>query len=135
MQSVIGSGQKRILNTDRKFFFLYRNPIPLLNLHECLASSSEARHSLDSPDSKGTSTLTVRRELEGIELQSTRPTRKPLASAFNRKKWLIFAKQHKDWTDEQWENVMWCDESIFSQFQNNGHTMVRREPHEAMDPS
>ncbi|GBN63728.1 hypothetical protein AVEN_114070-1 [Araneus ventricosus] len=35
-------------------------------------------------------------------------------------------------TVELWGNVMWSDESRFCLFQNDGHTMVRRETHEAM---
>ncbi|GBM96726.1 Transposable element Tcb1 transposase [Araneus ventricosus] len=77
----------------------------------------------------------MRRELKGWELNSCRPTRKPVVSAINRKKRLHFAKQHKDWTVVEWGNIMWSDESRFSLFQNNGCSKIRREPHEAMGPS
>ncbi|GBL85901.1 Transposable element Tcb1 transposase [Araneus ventricosus] len=84
---------------------------------------------------KGTSTRTMQREFKGMELNSCGPTRKPLVSAINFKKRLQFAKQHKNWTVEQWGNVTWSYESRFSLFHNDGCTRVRQEPHEAMDPS
>ncbi|GBO06955.1 Transposable element Tcb1 transposase [Araneus ventricosus] len=69
-----------------------------------------------------------------MKLNSCRRTRK-LVSVINRQKRLQYAKQHKDWTVELLGNVMWSDEPRFSLFQNGGLTRVRREPHEAMDPS
>ncbi|GBN77863.1 hypothetical protein AVEN_86917-1 [Araneus ventricosus] len=77
----------------------------------------------------------MRLELKGMELNSCRPTRKPLVSAINHKKRLQFVKQHKDWTVEQWGNVMWSDESRIGLFQNDGLNGIRREPYEAMDLS
>ncbi|GBN77042.1 hypothetical protein AVEN_208728-1 [Araneus ventricosus] len=84
---------------------------------------------------RSVSTHVMRQELKGMALNSWRPTRKPFVSVINCEKRLQFAKQHKDWTVEQWGNVMWFDESRFSLSQNDGCTRVRREPHKAMDPS
>ncbi|GBM12664.1 hypothetical protein AVEN_46151-1 [Araneus ventricosus] len=84
---------------------------------------------------RGTLIRTIRRKLKGMEPNSCRPTRKPFVSAINREKRLQFAKQHKDWTAEQWGNVMWSDDSRFSLFQNDGRTKIRREPLEETDPS
>lgn len=38
---------------------------------------------------------------------------KPLLTKKMMKKRLIFAKEHKDWTKEQWSKVMFSDESSF----------------------
>jgi transposase len=84
---------------------------------------------------KKISARTMRRELKEMGLRSCAATRKPLVSKANLKKRLQFAKDHKDWTVEQWKRVMWSDESRFTLFQNDGRVRVRREPHEALDPS
>jgi len=58
-------------------------------------------------ESKSISTRAVRRELKGLGLNSCVALRKPLISEANRKKRLQFAREHKDWTLEQWKKVMW----------------------------
>ncbi len=69
------------------------------------------------------------------ELNSCVALRKPLISEANRKKRLQFAREHKDWTLEQWKKVMWSDESRFTLFQSDGRIRVRREANEVMHPS
>jgi hypothetical protein len=81
------------------------------------------------------STRTVRCELKEMGMRSCVATRKPLVSTANRRKRLQFAMEHKDWTIEQWEHVMWSDESRFTLFQNDGRVRLMRQPHDAMDPS
>ncbi|KAK1786370.1 hypothetical protein P4O66_017607 [Electrophorus voltai] len=61
--------------------------------------------------------------------------RKPLAREANRQKQLQFAREHKDWTLEQWKKVMWSNESSFTLFQSDGRIRVRREAAEVMHPS
>ncbi|GBN71532.1 hypothetical protein AVEN_219221-1 [Araneus ventricosus] len=84
---------------------------------------------------RGISTCTNRRELKRMEQNNCASTRKPLLSAINRRKILEFAKKRQDLTVKQWGNFRWTDEARFSLFQNNGHTRVQRELHEALDPS
>ena len=84
-------------------------------------------------ESKSICTRTMRRELKGLGLNSC--VRKPLISEANRKKRLQFAREHKDWTLEQWTKVMWSDESRFTLFQRDGRIRVRREADEVMPPS
>ena len=61
--------------------------------------------------------------------------RKPLNSEANWKKRLQFAREHKDWTLEQWKKVMWSNESRFTLFQSDGCIRVRREGNKVMHPS
>ena len=84
---------------------------------------------------KKVSQRTVRRELKKMNLGKRNPIRKPLVSAANRKKRLLFAREHQNWTVEDWKNVMWSDESRFNLFQNDGRVKVWRQPHEALDSS
>ena len=84
---------------------------------------------------KKVSPRTIRRELKNMHLRKCKSTKKLLVSATNRKKRLEFARNHRNWTVEQWKKVVWSDESRFTLFQNDGRVRVWREPHEAMDPS
>ncbi len=68
-------------------------------------------------------------------LNSCVALRKPLISEANRKKRLQFAREHKDWTLEQWKKVIRSDESRFTLFQSDGRIRVRREANEVMHPS
>lgn len=43
-----------------------------------------------------------------------------------KKKRFQFARDHKDWTLEQWKQVMWSDESRFTLFQSDGCKNINR---------
>ena len=75
------------------------------------------------------------RELQGLGLNSRVALGKPLISDANRIKRLKFAREHKDWTLDQWKKVMWSDESRLTLFQSDGSIRVRREADEVMHPS
>ena len=79
-----------------------------------------------SEDPKKVSPRTVRRELKKMHLSKCKSTRESLVSS---------AKEHKNWTVEDWKRVMWSDESRFTLFQNDGRVRVWQEPHEALDPA
>ena len=60
---------------------------------------------------------TVRRRLlVDFNLPSRRPAKKSLLSAKNIRDRIQFCKLHKNWTQEQWKNVLFSDESTFSQY-------------------
>jgi hypothetical protein len=61
--------------------------------------------------------------------------RVPLLSAKNKKLLLHWAKEQKHWTQENWKNIAWSDESRFLLFHTDGRTRVWRKPHEHMHPS
>lgn len=50
---------------------------------------------------------------EGGQFESYWAVRKPYVSLKNRKKRVIWCKQHVNWTQEQWPRVLWSDESPF----------------------
>jgi hypothetical protein len=57
--------------------------------------------------------------------------RKPFVSEKNRIKRLTWARERKEWTNE-WESVIWSDESKFGLFRGNKRLAWRR-PHEKYD--
>lgn len=54
---------------------------------------------------------TVRRRLCELNLGGYKARHKPRLSPQQKKKRLLWAKSHRDWTIENWANVMWTDES------------------------
>ncbi|GFW01320.1 hypothetical protein TNCV_5029731 [Trichonephila clavipes] len=48
------------------------------------------------------------------------PVRKPLLFALNKDVHLQFVKESSDWIIEDWEKVMWSDESLFQQHHVDG---------------
>src|SRR5215469_10985849 len=63
---------------------------------------------------RNVSDRTVRHRLQNdLNMPSRAAARKPLLNDRMKKKRLLFAMRHKDWTEEQWLEVMWSDESTF----------------------
>ncbi|CAJ0945587.1 unnamed protein product [Ranitomeya imitator] len=58
---------------------------------------------------------------------------KPLPRTGNNQKRLVWAKEHKEWTLDQWKSVLWSDESKFEIFGSNHCVFVRRRKSERMD--
>ncbi len=77
------------------------------------------------PSSSTAGVHTVRRRLISAGLRSYKAARKPLLTIAQIKKRMIFCKQHKNWTSDQWAKVLWSDESKFVQF-GAIHHHVRR---------
>jgi hypothetical protein len=58
--------------------------------------------------------------------------RKPFVSEKNKQKRLAWIRERKEWVDE-WDNIIWSDESKFELFKGNGRRWVWRQPHEKYD--
>lgn len=72
------------------------------------------------------STRTIRRRLQiDHKLRAYRPSCTPRLSAKNIKDRLTFAKKYGKWTKEQWQQVMFSDESLIKQFYSFS-THIRR---------
>lgn len=96
------------------------------------ASSSEVRANL--PNAGNISKRTIRRRLsKEFGLKSYKPARKPLLSEKNIKDRKAFCEKYKHWTPQQWENVMFSDESMICQFANYTN-YVRRPAGMRYDP-
>lgn len=80
------------------------------------------------------STSTVKRRLSAAGLRARVPRKKPFLNVEQRKKRLLWARVHKDWTVEQWGRVLWSDETRISLFCSDGVRYVRRRQGEALKP-
>ena len=79
------------------------------------------------------STATVKRRLADAGLNGRIARRKPLLLPRHKAARLQWAKEHKDWTVEKWNSVVWSDESKFNVFHSDGRTYVRRRKSEEFD--
>jgi len=79
------------------------------------------------------SSRTVRRRLCSLGLNGRVARAKPLLTASQKARRLAFAKRYASWTAEDWEKVLWTDESPFSIFGECGKTYVRRRVGEEYD--
>lgn len=77
---------------------------------------------------------TVSRRLRDFGLFGRVGVRKPFISKKNKAARLQFARDHRDWTIEQWKNVAFSDESKFNLFGSDGKTYVRRPVCKRYDP-
>ena len=59
-----------------------------------------------------------------LNLPCRRPAKKPLLTDAMREKRLKFARDHLNWTVEDWAKVMFTDESTFRTIRSSGSTMV-----------
>ena len=57
--------------------------------------------------------VTVWRRLKEAGFKNVRPERKPRLTAAMRMKRLAWAREHEDWTEEDWRKVVFSDESTF----------------------
>ena len=65
---------------------------------------------------------TVRRSLIKSGLKGCVAIKKPLLRKGNKEKRLKFAREHKEWQKNQWDKVLFTDESKFQIFGTNSHT-------------
>jgi transposase len=76
---------------------------------------------------------TVRLRLQKVGLSARIALKKPLLTYAHRLRRKAFALAHRDWTVEQWKQVLWSDESKYQLFPT-GRVIVRRRTHEKWHP-
>ena len=81
------------------------------------------------------SNWTVRRRLIEAGLRARIPRKKPFLNEVQRQKRLKWAKEHAEWTVEEWKNIIWSDETRISIFGSDGVRYVRRRPGEDCLPA
>ena len=74
------------------------------------------------------STGTIRRRLCEVNLPARSPRKVPLLKKRHVQKRLEFAKEHIDWPEKQWHNILWTDESKIVLFGSKGHRQYVRRP-------
>ena len=80
------------------------------------------------------STKTMRNEAHALGYHGRAAVHKPLVTKGNRAARLQWAKEHREWTVEDWKRVVWSDESRFTLFRSDGRVWVWRLPGERLMP-
>ncbi|KAG0897627.1 hypothetical protein G6F33_013416 [Rhizopus arrhizus] len=93
-----------------------------------LENAVQAQQSLEQSLGKSVSVDTVRRALKDAGLVSFVKPKKPLINERNRKRRLQWARQHIDWTVNDWMNVIWSDETKVNRFGSDGKSYAWKVP-------
>lgn len=108
--------------------------IVLISKRNRRLTASEIRAKFANISKISISLPTIKRRLVSAGLKGCVAVRKPLLRPINRKKRYQWALQHREWTVDQWRNVLWTDESKFLIFGSQRRVYVRRTASEKMAP-
>lgn len=101
------TGRKRI-TSDREDRKLVRE-----SLKNRKKKSSELAAELSAESNKTISARTTRRRLQEAGLKGCKARKKPLLSENNKKARYAWALKYQHYTEEDWSNIVWSDESNF----------------------
>ncbi|CAG9565363.1 unnamed protein product [Danaus chrysippus] len=120
---------RRKVTTEREDRLLIRQ-----SLQNRKKTALELAAALSEAKGSSVSVYTVRRRLLKAGLKGFKARKKPWLSEHNKKNRLEWALKHRDWSVEDWSNVLWSDESNFEVFGTPGVTYVRRRVGEEYNP-
>jgi hypothetical protein len=73
------------------------------------------------------SSQTARNILKRHSFKAVTKKKKPLLTAVHRKKQLAFALKHKEWTLEDWQKVIWSDETKINRLGSDGKQWIWKQ--------
>ena len=73
---------------------------------------------------------TIRKALHEVGFYNRIAAKKPFLSDAHRRRRLGFASKHRNWTSEEWKNVIWTDESTFEVGKSSRQITVWRKSNE-----
>lgn len=115
-----GSGRPRILTASQC------RHIRLLSLRNRRLTAFDLCADVTNDEGQpAASRWTISRRLNDAGLNARVAVKKPLLSLKNRQARVRWALKHKDWVN-QWNKVVWSDESPAQIYQSTGRTFVRR---------
>lgn len=97
-------------------------------------SSTDIQRDLKKFQGLTVSQSTVKRRLRYAGFYGRRPSKKPLISVKNRKARLSFTKKYRHWSKQDWQKVLFSDESKFCLFGTDGVRYVRRPVNTRFNP-
>jgi hypothetical protein len=85
---------------------------------------AEASRSLDTDFDVQITGRAVRNALHEHGMEPRNKINEPRHSPKNARDRFDFAKNHLDWNDEKWDNVIWSDETKICRFGSSGGRMI-----------
>ena len=105
-----------------------------LSLSNRRLTSSDRRQEWRQSIGVEVSTSIIRKRLLRSGLRGCKAKKKSKVSIKQRKARIAWAKEHLNWTSEDWDKVIFSDESTFTIKNHAGNNFVRRRHHEAFSP-
>ncbi|GBO31700.1 Transposable element Tcb1 transposase [Araneus ventricosus] len=99
-------------------------------LKNCMESAKKMRDKFQEASGSTVSTKTIRREIQTLGFHGRAAAFTPHISVNNIKHRLQWCKAHQNWSLEQWQKVLWSDESRFTIWKSDGRVWVWRMPGE-----
>jgi transposase len=126
--ALVPMGRPRIFS-DRE----ERNILRLLSSGQC-STAVDIKNTLLANDDVDVSAETLRNVLRRNGLESRIKRKKPLLTRKHRQCRLLFAKKYRNWTMEDWNRVIWSDESKFTVFGSDGREYCWKKPTDPLRP-
>jgi transposase len=108
-----------------------RQIVRLVSSGQCF-TAVQASHRLREEQGMDSSPQNVRRVLKRYGFRSRIRRRKPLLRDIHQQKRREFCMRHKTWTSEDWQNILWSDETKFTVFGGGGREYCWRKPGEPL---
>ena len=104
--------------------------IKTTSLRDRTATAGNIQSIVNASQEKSISRSTVKRRLVEHGLNGRVAASKPLLKSQNKQKRLLWARKYRSYTKEDWEKVLFADESKFEIFGNKWRIYVRRRKNE-----
>lgn len=125
--------RKKGTGPKRKTSMIEDRRLKRICLSDRFKSAVDIRSELIEAGGSEISVETVRRRLRESGLKARSPAKKPFLNKRMRAQRLKWAKTYKNWTEEDWQNVIFSDKSKFCLFGSEGIHYVRRKTGERLD--
>ncbi|CAF4789727.1 unnamed protein product [Rotaria sp. Silwood2] len=122
----IGRGRKR-LTTSRVDRIIHRKLIS-----DRRKAALDVALDLKNDYQTSISPQTIRNRMHEIGYKGCIARKKPLLKKSNRRKRVLWAREHLSKSKDFWNSILWSDESKFNIFGSDGRQIVWRKPHESM---
>lgn len=123
-QTGIGRGRKSVLSPSDDHY------IKMCSKRDRRKTLPVIAHEFNLSRERKVGLSTIRRSLLRSRMSGRVAAKKPFLRKVNIAKRLKFAKDHVDWTQSQWDRVLFTDESKFELFGCKRRVFVRRMPNE-----
>ncbi|GBB94205.1 hypothetical protein RclHR1_02310011 [Rhizophagus clarus] len=117
-------------NVDKSSVIQIKQKVEATGSVKDLPKTADIQKKLKSDDQIDVSVCTVKRTLHRNGLSSKIKQKKPYLKKKHREQRLKFAKKYRNWSFEDWNKVIWSDESKFMIFGSDSQQYCWKKPGE-----